>query len=101
MRPAPGSASPNVRLASQLALRSMRSKPVLSLATTFGVALGMMVVGSILIVDHNSRHTQPRTKNLETAILSLAPGSAERVRLSVRFERHAERPSLLATLPPG
>ncbi|MCB1738418.1 MAG: ABC transporter permease, partial [Gammaproteobacteria bacterium] len=44
----------NVRLAVFLALRSLRFHKVISLVTALGVAIGMTVIGAILVVDHNT-----------------------------------------------
>lgn len=44
----------NFRLAALLAWRSMRQHRTVAIATLLGVALGMVVVGAILIVDYHS-----------------------------------------------
>lgn len=48
----------NFRLAAYLAWRSLRHHVGVALATVLGVAIGMTVVGAILIVDHNSIETR-------------------------------------------
>jgi putative ABC transport system permease protein len=50
----------NVHLAAYLAQRSLRHHLTVALATVLGVAIGMTVVGAILIVDHNSIETRIR-----------------------------------------
>jgi len=52
----------NFSLALRMALRSMYHRRVLSLATILGVAMGMMVVGSVLIVDQNSVKTEAHVR---------------------------------------
>ncbi len=47
----------NWRLAWRLTLRSLRRHGVVALATVLGVAIGMTVVGAILVVDANTDHS--------------------------------------------
>ncbi len=56
----------NFRLALLLALKSLRHHRLVSGATVLGVAIGMCVVSTILIVDHNTA----RTDNLQQALTS-------------------------------
>lgn len=44
----------NLLLAARLAVRSLTHHRAVSLATILGIAIGMLVVGAILIVDHNT-----------------------------------------------
>lgn len=60
------SSSP-VGLAVLLALRSLRHHRIVALATVLGVAIGMLVVCSILVVDNNTRSVVPvQAGNTET-----------------------------------
>lgn len=55
----------NLRLAAYLAWRSLRQHRTVAFATLLGVALGMGVVGAILIVDHHSSQAAIRSRLLE------------------------------------
>ncbi len=57
----------NLRLAAYLAWRSLRHHRNVAIATILGVALGMTVVASILIVDHHSIQARIHTR------LNIAP----------------------------
>ena len=79
----------NPFLAQFLAWRSLRHRWTVSFATVLGVAIGMTVVGAILIVDHNSVET--RIQGAASADLLNLPSirlhsGATRV-LRVSFER--------------
>lgn len=47
----------NPQLALILALKSLKHHRIIALATIFGIAIGMCIVSTILIVDHNTAHT--------------------------------------------
>ncbi|MCP5141672.1 MAG: ABC transporter permease [Gammaproteobacteria bacterium] len=51
----------NFRLAWFLALRSLRFHKIISLVTALGVAIGMTVIGAILVVDHNTARSEVKT----------------------------------------
>ncbi|MCB1735403.1 MAG: ABC transporter permease [Gammaproteobacteria bacterium] len=89
----------NVRLAVFLALRSLRFHKVISLVTALGVAIGMTVIGAILVVDHNTAIAEAR-KQAQTP--QVQDRSQDRVRIRnlahierVEFDRH--HPDVSAT----
>ncbi|MCP3867271.1 MAG: ABC transporter permease [Gammaproteobacteria bacterium] len=53
----------NLTLAGKLAVRSLTHHRMISLATILGVAIGMLVVGAILIVDHNTLSGKASSKD--------------------------------------
>ncbi len=72
----------NFPLAVRLAIQNLRHHLIVSAATVMGVAIGMTVVGAILIVDNNTRRSQDRHDNLlskstETQFRPNAPADAE------------------------
>lgn len=87
----------NLFLAQFLARRSLRHHRTVSLATVLGVAIGMTVVGAILIVDHNSVETRIEgaasadLQNLPSA--GLHPGAARILRVSFERANRTAQPS--------
>jgi putative ABC transport system permease protein len=84
----------NGRLALFLAWRSLRHHRMVTLATVLGVAIGMTVVGAILIVDHNSVDTPIRsaaTTNFSQVPAAINDTTVTRI-LSVSFERVNDTP---------
>ncbi len=67
----------NLSLALRLALQSLRYHRIVAAATILGVAIGMTVVGAILIVDNNTAQTPAQRQQLvrmgRTRHLSRAP----------------------------
>ena len=55
----------NFRLALRLAANNLRHHMVVTLVTVFGVAIGMAVIASILIVDANTAHTRAQQVQVE------------------------------------
>src|SRR5687767_2600105 len=56
---------PNISLSTRLALRNLRHHLLISAATVLGVAIGMAVVGAVLIVDRNTARTAEQQAELE------------------------------------
>ena len=54
----------NLSLALRLALQSLRYHRIVAAATILGVAIGMTVVGAILIVDSNTAQTPAQRQQL-------------------------------------
>ncbi len=48
----------NLRIAALLAFKSLRFHRTIALVTILGVAIGMVVIGAILVVDHNTARTE-------------------------------------------
>ncbi len=63
-----GSLPLNLRLAAWLAFKSLGRNRMTTIATILGVAIGMTVVGSILILDANSAHTPQQKERLAKEI---------------------------------
>ena len=81
----------NMGLAAHLAWRSLHQHRIVALATVLGVAIGMSVVGSILIVDHNSARTRLQVEKLESWFNSdTGLRRTGTKRLQVWFERAGE-----------
>ncbi len=84
------------RLAAWLAWRSLTRQPMIAAATVLGVAIGMSVVGAILIVDHNSVRAGRRVNSA----MDLPPDErANAQAFEVRFERRrgVPEPSVVPT----
>ena len=79
----------NARLAAWLAWRSLARQPMVALATVAGVAIGMSVVGAILIVDRNSARSPAQVERIDR-VAQRARVASE---LTVRFERRSEPPA--------
>lgn len=90
----------DLRLAAWLAWRSLARQPIVAAATVLGVAIGMSVVGSILVVDHNSARAPWQIDRLDGLARRNANGLPE---LRVRFERRGEpsAPTLVPTQDAG
>jgi putative ABC transport system permease protein len=89
----------NFRLALFLAWRSLRHHRAVTLATVLGVAIGMTVVGAILIVDRNSVETPipaGDTANFPNLPSATSDAAAQRI-LRVSFERANETPLSLSS----
>jgi putative ABC transport system permease protein len=67
---------PNWALALRLALRSLRRHRVVALATMLGVAIGVTVVGAVLIVDDNTARQPPTVLETGPGGVTPAPSGA-------------------------
>ena len=80
-----------------LAIKSLQHHRIVALVTVIGIALGVAVVGGILIVDANTRHDLPRP-----AVAGSPAGTAlddGQPRFQVFFERAADAERRTALVP--
>ena len=92
----------NLGLALRLAGRRLRHHLMVAVATIFGIALGMVVVGAVLTVDNNAqRIAEPAAASGDSAGTGDAPAVRNNRLGDVRFIRQGEpeaaRPPLVPT----
>jgi putative ABC transport system permease protein len=90
----------NLRLAAYLAWRSLSHHRTVAIATLLGVALGMTVVGAILIVDFHSIQSgiQPEKAQVQTGA-GAATASEPLHIFSVSFEHQHAKPAPVPAFP--